>query len=131
MRRVLLIIGLMLITVLIVHQMYEFFATDEGIRYFSSEPRRLLYVMLLGVAGGTIAFGYSRLSLHSQRTLKLVTLGGFGLFLVGGLGFIAYLLCSLLNGSTWLAWEVAGFVAGTWTAGLVWLEFRKTWRQTR
>ena len=121
----------MLITVLIVHQMYDSFATDEGIRYFSSEPRRLLYVMLLGVAGGTIAFGYSRLSPHSQRTLKLVTLGGFGLILVGGLAFIAYLLCSLLNGRNLGAWEVAGFIAGTWTAGLVWLEFRNTWRQTR
>jgi len=56
MRRIPLILGLVLITGLIIHDIYEFFVTNEGIRYFSSEPKRLLYVMLLGVAGGIVAF---------------------------------------------------------------------------
>ncbi len=82
MRRIPLILGLVLITGLVIQDIYEFFVTNEGIRYFSSKPARLLYVMLLGVAGGVAAFGISRLSPASQRRLKLLALGGFGGLLV-------------------------------------------------
>ena len=95
MRRVPLILGLVLIAALIIHDIYEFFVTNEGIRYFSSEPRRLPYVVLLGIAGGIVAFGISRFSPASQRKLKLTALGGFGVLLVGALtffGYVSYLL---------------------------------------
>jgi len=62
MRRIPLILGLVLITGLIIHDVYDFFVTNEGLAYFSAKPTRLLYVMLLGVAGGLVAFGISRLS---------------------------------------------------------------------
>ncbi|HOC57188.1 MAG TPA: hypothetical protein PKI20_16335 [Verrucomicrobiota bacterium] len=52
MRRIPLILGLMLITGMLIQDIYEFFVTNEGIHHFSSKPSRLLYVMLLGVAGG-------------------------------------------------------------------------------
>ena len=136
MRRMPLILGLVLITGLIIHDIYEFFVTNEGIRYFSSEPRRLLYVMLLGVVGGIVAFGISRLSPTSQRSLKLTALGGFGIFLVGAIAFFGYLLCLLGAGP--IAWGAgmwgciaAGFVSVAVTAWVVWLEFRQVWRQTR
>jgi hypothetical protein len=136
MRRIPLILGLVLIAGLIIHDIYEFFVTNEGIRYFSSEPGRLLYVMLLGVAGGIVALGISRLSPASQRSLKLLALGGFGIFLVGAIPVFGYLLCLLGAGP--IAWGVgmwgcivAGFVAVAVSAWLVWLEFRQVWRQTR
>ena len=95
MRRIPLILGLVMITGLIIHDVYEFFATDEGIRYFSSDPRRLLYVMGLGVAGGIVALWISRMSPRSQRKLKLATLGGFGTLLFGGLACFGYLFYDL------------------------------------
>ena len=135
MRPVPLILGLVLITALIIHDVYEFFVTNEGIRYFSSEPRRLLYVMLLGVAGGIIAFGISRFSPASQRKLKLAALGGFGAFLIGALAFFGYLFYLLAAAAPkdtrmW-GWIAAAFFSAAAAAGLVWLEFRQVWRQTR
>jgi len=131
MRRVPLILGLVLITALMVHDVYEFFVTNNGVHYYLSEPRRLLYVMLLGVAGGVVAFGTSRLSPGSQRKLKLVGLGLFGSFLTGFLIVFAYhvawLVSMVTKASMW------GWVGGTWlclavVAGCVWLEFRQVWR---
>jgi hypothetical protein len=137
MRRIPLILGLVLITGLIIHDIYEFFVTNEGIRYFSSEPRRLLYVMLLGVVGGLVAFRISRLSPASQRSLKLLALGGFGTLLVVAVAFFGYLFYRLAVaglqdglGWVWTAWAVA-FVPMTLAASMVWMEFRQVWRQTR
>jgi hypothetical protein len=139
MRRIPLILGLVLITGLIIHDVYEFFVTNEGVRYFSSDPRRLIYVLLLGVAGGVIAIGISRLSPGSQRTLKLAALGTCGTALVSGLGVFAYHLARLLpmirepmvrEAGTWgLAAAVLGFLSFAVVAVLVWLEFRQIWRQ--
>ena len=129
MRRIAIIFGLVLISVLFVHALYEFFIADAGIRYFSSHPSRVVYVMLLAVSGGLITLAFSRLSPASQRRLKLFALGGFGTILLAGLGFFAYLLWVLFDGS--IGWAAASFVGGAWTAGLVWTEFRKLWRETR
>lgn len=68
MRRLPLILGLTLIVAMTAWEVYRFFVTHEGIRYFSSEPRRLVLVILLGLAGGVVALGISRLSPGSQRT---------------------------------------------------------------
>ena len=135
MRRIPLIVGLVLISGLIIHDIYEFFVTNEGIRYFSSEPSRLLYVMLLGLGGGIVAFGISRWSPASQRGLKLVALGGFGGLLVAAAAFFAYLSCllvaaPLIEAHLW-GWIAAAFCAVAIAAVLVWLEFRQVWRQTR
>ncbi len=136
MRRFPLIFGLVLITALIIHDLYEFIVTNEGIRYFSSEPIRLAYVALLGVVGGMIAFGISRLSPASQRNLKLFALGGFGFFLIGGAVFVGYLFYSLqtapsvYDGAT-IGWVFAGFSAAAVAAGVVLWEFARVWRQTR
>lgn len=135
MRRVPLILGLLLITALIIHDVYEFFVTNEGIRYFSSEPRRLLYVMLLGIAGGIVAFGISRFSPASQRLLRLTALGGFGVLLVGALAFFGYLFHLLVvaapKDTRMWGWIAAAFFSVAVAAVLVWLEFRQVWRQTR
>ena len=134
MGRIPLIFGLVLIIGLIIHDIYEFVVTNEGIRYFSSEPIRLAYVVLLGVMGGIIALGISRLSPDSQRNLKLFALGGFGLFLIGGAVFMGYLFYSLRtaptvhDGTAW-GWVLAGFISAALAAVVVSCEFNRVWRQ--
>jgi hypothetical protein len=133
MRRLPLIIGLALIVALTVREFYEFFVTNEGVRYFSSEPRRLLYVVLLGLAGGLVAFGISRLSPGSQRTLKLTVLGTFGALLLGVLGLFAFHLtwaASMVSEAGIWGWLAAAFASFAVLAVLVWFEFRQVWRRT-
>jgi hypothetical protein len=130
MRYISLIFGLAFFTVLTIRELYEVFVTSEGIRYFSSEPRRLLYVVLLAVAGGVVAFGISRFSPGSQRKLKLAALGAFGILLVGALAFFGYLIAMpALSDSRAGGW--IGFFFLSMADALVWLEFRQVWRQTR
>ena len=135
MRRIPLILVLVLIAGMIVRDVYEFFVTNEGIGHFSSKPSRLLYVMLLGLAGGAVALGISRLSPASQRSLKLMALGGFGSLLVAAVAFfghLLYLLASspLREAQLW-GWIIAAFCSAAVAAVLVWSEFRQIWRQTR
>ena len=133
MRRLPLIIGLALIVALTVRESYDFFATNEGVRYFSSEPRRLLHVMLLGLAGGLVAFGISRLSPGSQRTLKLTVLGTFGTLLLGVLGLFAFHLtwaAPMVSEAGMWGWIAAALASFAVLAGLVWFEFRQVWRRT-
>jgi hypothetical protein len=133
MRQLPLILGLVLIAGLTVREVYDFFVTNEGIRHFSSEPRRLLYVMLLGVAGGMIAFGISRLSPGSQRALKLTALGASGVCLIGVLGFVVYQLtwaAPMVTEAGMWGWIAALLASFAVIAVLVWFEFRRLWRQT-
>jgi hypothetical protein len=133
MRRLSLIFGLVLIAALTVHEVYEFLVTNEGIRYFSSQPRRLLYVMMLGVAGGIVACGISRLSPGSQRKLKLTTLGAIGTILPGAFGCLGFVLtwaAPMVTESGMWGWMAAALVLFAVLGGLVWLEFRQVWRQT-
>jgi len=133
MRRLPLILGLTLIAAMTVWEVYDFFVTNEGIRYFSSEPARLVPVVLVGLAGGAVAFGISRLSPSSQRTLKLAALGTFGTVLLCALGLFAYSLArfapTVSEAGTW-GWIAAAFVSFGVMAVLVWLEFRQVWRRT-
>ena len=133
MRRLALILGLVLIIAMTVREVYDFFVTNEGIRYFSSQPRRLLYVMLLGAAGGMVALGISRLPPGSRRTLRLAALGTLGTFLIGILAAFAYHLiswASMVTEAGMWGWVAAGYASFVVIAGLVWLEFRHVWRQT-
>jgi hypothetical protein len=136
MRRIPLIGGLVLISGLIVQGIYDFAVTNEGIRYFLSEPMRLAYVMLLGVSGGIVALSVSRSSSTSQRNLKLLALGGFGIFLIGGTAFMAYLFHSLRTAPVVYegaasGWIFAGFISAALAGCLVSWEFARVWRQTQ
>jgi hypothetical protein len=132
MRRLALILGLVLIAALTIQAGYDFILTSEGLRYFSSEPRRLLDVMFLGIAGGMIALGISRLSPASQRKLKLVALGGFGGLALGFLALLALALASaaatVTEAGMW-GWAAAALVSLVVTAGSLYLEFRRVWRR--
>lgn len=122
-----------MITGLIIYEINEFIFTNQGIRYFSSEPIRLAYVVLPGVTGGIVAFGISRLSPDSQRQLKLLAFGGFGLLLTGGAVFLGYLLYFLRTapivseGAAW-GWVLGGFISAVLAAGVVLWEFTRVWR---
>ena len=132
MRRFPLIFGLLLIVALTVRDLYGFFVPDEGVRYFSSDPRRLLYVVLLGVAGGIAALMISRSSPGSQRKLKLAALGGFGVFVICVVGLYAYYLTraapTITEACMW-AWVAAALLSFMVVAATVWLEFRHVRRQ--
>jgi hypothetical protein len=138
MRRISLILVIVLITGLIIHDIYEFFVTNEGIRYFALKPMRLLYVMLLGISGGLVAFGISRFSPDAQRGLKLLLLGGVGVLLAVAVAFFGYQFYQLAVSGLpvaplkwlWIAWAMA-FVPIAAATAMVWLEFRRVWRKAR
>jgi hypothetical protein len=118
-----------LIIALTAWELYDFFVTND----VSSDPRRLGYAVLLGIVGGLVAFGISRLAPSSQRTLKLATLGTFGTFLISVLGLFAYHLtwaAPMVSKAGMWGWIVAVFLSFTIIAILVWLEFRQVWRRT-
>jgi hypothetical protein len=129
MRRIRLILGLVVITCLIMHDIYGFFITNEGIHYFSSEPRRLLYVVLLAAGGGMVVFGISRLSPAAQRSLKLLALGGFGCLLVAAVAFFGHVLYSVaatpLIEAQLRGWIATPFCSMAVAAVLVWWELRQ------
>ena len=133
MRRIPLMLGLVLIAGLMIQDIYEFVVQNKGIHYFASDPKRLLHVILLSLAGGLIALGISRLSTNSRRRLKLVALGIFGALLTGGLGFFAFVIASIktMERETEIFWWViVGLLGMGVAAGLVWLEFRQVWRES-
>jgi hypothetical protein len=131
MRRVPLILGLALILGLTLYNVYEFLVTNDGVRYFSSDPTRLAYAVLLGVLGGGSALGISRLSPAFRRRLKLLALAGLGGLLVGGGAFLGYLFCVLTpeqpSASPSRYWIAAGFTSMIVVSLFVWLEFRHVW----
>ncbi len=133
MRRAALILALVLITSAIIHDICEFVAVNDGIRYFSSEPQRLLYVVLLSLLGGGVAYGIGRLSSNSQRTLKLAALGTFGTVLLVVLSLFAYLLARfapMVSEAGMWGWVTAAFLSCSFIVVVVWVEFRKAWRRT-
>jgi hypothetical protein len=134
MHRLPLILGLVLIFALTVWGLYDFFITNEGVRYFSTEPRRLLDAVLLGVFGGLGAFGISRLSSSSQGSLKLAALGISGAFLLGVQGLFAYNLpwaAPIVSEAGMWGWIAAAFVSFSVMTVLVLIEFLKVYKRNR
>ncbi len=132
MRRIPLILGLVLIFAAVGWDLYDFFITNEGVRYFCEEPRRLLYAVLFGVFVGLGAFGVSRLSPSSQRFLKLLALGLSGSFLLGVQGLIAFHLtpaASIVGETRMWGWIVGAFIAFSLVTVLVSIEFLHVWKR--
>jgi hypothetical protein len=61
-----------------VWELHDFIFKDDGIGYYRSEPKRFLYVVLIAVAGGVLAYFYSRFLSEPVRklwtTLKRLTI---------------------------------------------------------
>ena len=95
MKRLTIIIAAALVaTWLVVDTVREFFA-NETIRYFSSEPHRLLYVAAIAIAGGFAALGFSRLSPRSQRHVRVFAWGAAASTLTAFAGYFAFCFMSL------------------------------------
>jgi hypothetical protein len=130
MRKISLIAGLTLLFILTVRDMYEFFVTDEGVRFFTSDPIRLLYAASIGVIGGFLALVFSRFSQVVRRTIKLVALGGVAVCITCSIGLYAAGLASftpMMTQSGMTIWVIATLVALFAAAVLVWLEFYLVW----
>ena len=132
MRKLSLIIGITLLEVAAALEFYDFFVTNEGIRYFASQPQRLLYVAAIAIAGGLLAVGINRIPPGRRRTLTLVALGGFASSLSCMAGMFALRLLSFSSIIT-----ESGMWGGVATAlgamsvmpVLLWLEFYIVWKR--
>lgn len=134
MHRLPLILGLVLIFVAIGWDLYDFFITNEGVRYFCEEPRRLLYAVLFGVFAGLSAFGISRFSPSSQCFLKLVSLGISGSFLLGVQGLFAFHLtraASIVGEARMWGWIAVAFIVFSVVIVLVSIEFLHVWKRNQ
>jgi hypothetical protein len=132
MRKIPLIFGLILLAILTVWETYNFFVTDDGIGYFTSQPRRLLYIAGIGVVGGVLTLTLSRLSPGARRTLRLAVLGSFGVCVTALLTTFAIRLASFASMVTDVAawgWVITALISLSVLAVLTWLEFYLVWRR--
>ena len=132
MRKIPLILGLTLLAVLTVRDTYEFFVTDDGVGYFTSQPHRLFYVTIIGVVGGVLALAFSRLSPVARRAVRLLALGGFATCVTGLLAIFAARLASfssMVTASGMWGWVVATLGSLSVVAVLLWFEFYLVWRR--
>lgn len=132
MQKIPLILGLMLLAALTVWEAYGFLVTNDGVGYFASHPRRLLYAVAIGVGGGFLTLAFSRVSPVTLRTLRLAALGGFAACVTLFLTIFATRLVSfapmVTEAGMW-GWVIAGLVSLLAVAALVWFEFYSVWRR--
>jgi hypothetical protein len=129
-KRILFILALAVLPALLVHDVYEFVTSDDGLRYYTSEPRRLLYVLGLALGGGFAAFLFSRLKPQLQRGLKMSALGLVGASFTMCVWLFPYVL---LRFRELLTWHDGGLIAvGSMgcgaLAGYFWFEFIQVWK---
>jgi ABC-type Fe3+-siderophore transport system permease subunit len=126
------ILGFTLLAVLTIMDAYNFLVTDDGVRYFVSEPTRLFYVVAIALVGGGLALAFSRLSPITRRKLTLLTLGCFA---ACATGFAVFLVICLVSFSTTVAesgnrrWIIVALGSLIVVAMLIWFEFYQFWRR--
>jgi hypothetical protein len=107
------------------------FYTNDTLNFFSSEPRRLLYVAAIAVAGGLVALTFSRLSGPSQRSAQLFGWGSAASLLTAFCGYSIYQSVSLStvivanSGAGWLPLVPLLLSA---MAAYLWFEFCRAWQ---
>ena len=129
-KKLLFIFALAVLPALLIHEAYEFVATNDGLRYYTSEPRRLLYVLGLALGGGLAAFLFSRLTPQVQRGLKMSALALAGFSLTTGVVLFAYVV---LQFPELLTWRDGGLIALVLIvcgamAGYFWFELIHVWK---
>lgn len=132
MRRLLLVLGLALLAILTIWDIYDFFVTDEGVRYFTSHPRRLGFVAAIAICGGLLALIFSRFSFSYRRRLTLLAVGGVASASTAFLGYFTYSLASVASlitqDGTWY-WVLATIASLTVIASLLWFEFYQVYKR--
>jgi hypothetical protein len=132
MQKIPLIPGLMLVAALTVHDACQFLVTDDGVGYFTSQPRRLLYVAGIALIGGLLALAFSWLIPMTRRALRLTALGSFAACIMVFLTIFASRLASfasMVTESGMWGWVIAALASLSVVAVLVWLEFDLVWRR--
>ena len=122
-------------TWMVVDMVREFFANDT-IQYFSSEPHRLIYVALIGLAGGLVALAFDSLSPHIspqiQRRVRLFAWGAAASTLTTSVAYIIFCLAPLSSfliesGNTpWLLLALVLLLLSG-IASYLWFEFYRAW----
>jgi len=109
---------------------YDFLITNDGIRYYSSNPQRLVFPIFLGVVIGTIAFAISRLSTDTQRRVKVGSLATLGVLLSAALIYFAFQIVQLAAVTREWGWILVAFGGLLAIVCLVWWEFRRVSKAT-
>ena len=76
MRRLTAAVGVALLVIaMTAWELYEFFVTNEGVNYYASDHRRLLYVALITAVCGVGVWVFFLVSPARRRGLRLLALG--------------------------------------------------------
>src|SRR5205085_1610547 len=127
-----LILTVLLFAAMITWSLYDWVINDEGIRYFASQPTRLLIVAGLGLLGGIVAWGLSHLSNSVRRTLALLVVGVLATVVTGVLAVIVCRMTTVVSliVESGLTISVSSFIVlFAILAALIWLEFSRLWMQ--
>jgi len=104
---------------------------SDAVQHFSSQPRDLLYVLVIAVLGGFAALGFTRLSPRTQRHVRIFAWGAAATTLTLFVGYFAFRLASLSSlvvesgGSPWVALALLLFSG---IAAYLWFEFYRAWK---
>lgn len=102
------------------------FVTNDPIGYFSTEPHRLFYVVVIAIAGGLAALGFDRLPRRAKRHVIVFAWGTAASTTTVFTGYFAICFFSLSSfiiefGSTFWILFVPFVLAGI--AAYLWVEF--------
>ena len=138
MRKLIAIAGFALVVIaMTAWELYDFFVTNEGVSYYASDPRRLLYAALITALCGVGVWVFFRMSPGTRRGLKLLALGlSAGVFsaLAAKSALTVLSFHSLLAEAGVDSWEtIAPLVflgaASAAAAVLLWFGFVHIWRK--
>ena len=131
MRKWIIIIAAAFVTAWFVMDTVREFIGNETIQYFSSQPRRLLYVAGIAVASGFMALAFDRLSREAQRRVRLFACGAAASVLTTFVGCMVFCLASLptlIMESVSSAWVVLAVLLFSAIAAYLWFEFYRAWK---
>jgi hypothetical protein len=122
-KRVLLASGAVVASTLLAYGAYRFLFVNDGIYYYSSDPRGLVYPILAAAVIGILLFGISRLPRTVSRPVRLIALGTIGIIFAGGIAWGAYVLNTYGNITGDITHTVFAFGGALLASAIVWWEF--------
>jgi len=108
------------------------FVANDPIGYFSTEPRRLLYVAAIAIAGGLATLGYYGLSPRVHRHIELFGRGAAASIMTAFVGYCVYRFLSFAayyGGSVRAIWLLPLLLMLSGIAAYLWYEFCRAWKK--